>query len=223
MPEPYYSGHGVELYLGDASEVLPTLGVTDADAVVTDPPFKLSQEYAAGVDPDNLVAVASIWPVFPALLACCRPGAVAAVFYDTRILPLALRAIPTAGWRYLRALNFYRQWGRCSLVHGWMTNSDFILLFQKPGGKAIFHGQPRHDTIIRRAPDGVGRDHPGQKPVDAVGHLVERLCPPGGLVLDPYLGSGTTAAVAAVQGRRCIGIEQEERYLEGAAKRMADL
>lgn len=46
-------------------------------------------------------------------------------------------------------------------------------------------------------------------------------CPPGGIVLDPFLGSGTTARVAKRLGRRCIGIEQNEAYAEMAAASLA--
>ena len=51
-------------------------------------------------------------------------------------------------------------------------------------------------------------------------HLVRLVTPPGGVVLDPFLGSGTTALAASEEGFRCIGIEREAEYLEIAKGRL---
>lgn len=63
--------------------------------------------------------------------------------------------------------------------------------------------------------------HPTVKPLELMRWLVRLLCPPGGLVLDPTAGSGTTGAAAALEGRRFLGIELESAYIEIAAARIA--
>lgn len=63
--------------------------------------------------------------------------------------------------------------------------------------------------------------HPTVKPLELMRWLVRLLCPPGGLVLDPTSGSGTTGAAAAMEGRRFVGIELEPAYIEIAAARIA--
>lgn len=65
-----------------------------------------------------------------------------------------------------------------------------------------------------------GNDHPTVKPLALIQYLVRLITPPGGLVLDPFLGSGTTAKAAHELGFRCIGIDLEERHCEIAAKRL---
>jgi DNA modification methylase len=59
------------------------------------------------------------------------------------------------------------------------------------------------------------------KPLELMRWLVRLLCPPGGVVLDPTAGSGTTGAAAVLEGRRFIGIELEPPYMEIAAARIA--
>jgi site-specific DNA-methyltransferase (adenine-specific) len=59
------------------------------------------------------------------------------------------------------------------------------------------------------------------KPLELMRWLVRLACPPGGLVLDPFMGSGTTGAAAKLEGRRFCGIEREATYLEIARARIA--
>jgi site-specific DNA-methyltransferase (adenine-specific) len=63
--------------------------------------------------------------------------------------------------------------------------------------------------------------HPSVKPLELMRWLVRLACPPGGLVLDPFMGSGTTGAAAGLEGRRFCGIEREATYLEIARARIA--
>jgi DNA modification methylase len=53
-----------------------------------------------------------------------------------------------------------------------------------------------------------------------VGELIKLLCPPNGIVLDPFVGSGTTAVVAKKLGRHYIGIDLNPTYIEYAKERI---
>ena len=63
--------------------------------------------------------------------------------------------------------------------------------------------------------------HPWQKPEKLVSRLIEASSSPKSLVVDPFLGSGTTAVVAKKLGRRFIGFEQDAEYVRLAMKRLA--
>jgi site-specific DNA-methyltransferase (adenine-specific) len=63
--------------------------------------------------------------------------------------------------------------------------------------------------------------HPTEKPVDLLTPLIRYGCPPGGLVLDPFAGSGSTLEAARQTGRRATGIEANEAYIEKAARRLS--
>jgi site-specific DNA-methyltransferase (adenine-specific) len=64
------------------------------------------------------------------------------------------------------------------------------------------------------------KQHPCEKPVGLLKWCINLMEKPG-VVLDPFMGSGTTLVAAKLEGRRAIGIEIEERYCEIAAKRLA--
>lgn len=64
------------------------------------------------------------------------------------------------------------------------------------------------------------REHPTQKPLSLMSHILRVSSRHGELVLDPFMGSGTTLRAAKDLGRRAIGIEREEKYCEVAARRM---
>lgn len=73
-----------------------------------------------------------------------------------------------------------------------------------------------------KAERGEGNRHPTVKPVALMRWLIRLVCPAGGLVLDPFGGSGTTAVAALQEGRRCVLIEREPQYAEIARKRTAE-
>lgn len=64
--------------------------------------------------------------------------------------------------------------------------------------------------------------HPTQKPLDVLKPLIEYSCPPGGTVLDPFMGSGSTGVAALQLGRRFIGIELDPEYVALARERLTN-
>lgn len=73
-----------------------------------------------------------------------------------------------------------------------------------------------------RSDRGEGNGHPTVKPQALMAYLCRLVTPPGGLVLDPFMGSGTTGVAALRQGFRFIGIEREPAYVTIATTRLAD-
>ena len=62
--------------------------------------------------------------------------------------------------------------------------------------------------------------HPTVKPLDLMRYLVRLVTPPGGTVLEPFGGSGTTIEACVIEGFRCIAIELTEEYLTLMAQRL---
>lgn len=65
--------------------------------------------------------------------------------------------------------------------------------------------------------------HPTVKPFKLMRYLIRLVTPPGGIVLDPFLGSGTTGAVAVACGFRFVGYEKEKEYFITARDRIRDV
>jgi site-specific DNA-methyltransferase (adenine-specific) len=82
---------------------------------------------------------------------------------------------------------------------------------EKPIDNAYNRGEPVRRNI-----------HPTVKPLDLMRYLVRLITPKGGIVLDPYLGSGTTAVAAKLEGMRYIGMELEPQYVAIAEGRIAE-
>lgn len=83
-------------------------------------------------------------------------------------------------------------------------------------------GGPRLQRSVLKVRSEHGRAvHPTQKPLGILEPLVRHSCPPGGRVLDPFAGSGSTLLAAKLNGRTAVGYEISEAYCEAAAKRLA--
>ena len=76
--------------------------------------------------------------------------------------------------------------------------------------RSVIHAASCHGTAC----------HPTQKPVEVLAPLIRYSCPPGGVVLDPTMGSGSTLLAALVTGRRAIGIERSREDCEAAVLRL---
>ena len=82
-------------------------------------------------------------------------------------------------------------------------------------------GLPGGDNPRNRGAKAVANFHPTVKPVDLMSYLIRLVTPHGGLVLDPFLGSGTTSIAATRQGFQWVGCEMNPDYIAIAEKRVA--
>jgi DNA modification methylase len=115
---------------------------------------------------------------------------------------------------------------QCDRVYIWhnpftLTNSDGAFWQYQPIYVWGHLKKMRRDVLTFTSnSDAPGRIHPAQKPEKLMRLLIGGCVPVGGLVVDPYVGSGTTLRAAKDTGRRAIGIEINEKYCELASKRL---
>ncbi|MEM5541773.1 site-specific DNA-methyltransferase [Sulfitobacter sp. AS92] len=214
------------LYLGDALDILPSLR-GQADLVVTDPPYKLTSggntsgamggKMASEVyDNTGLLMDVVKWqeiggPIYRAL----GPNGDAYVMCEDKNLFAAHGGFLGAGFKFHSLLT----WDKISpsRTRYYMKDSEFTLYLWKGAARDITNGGDKRITRMARPKGAV---HPTQKPVELMAQYIANSSDADDLVLDPFMGSGTTLVAAAKLGRRAVGIEKSPEHFEAACKRV---
>jgi site-specific DNA-methyltransferase (adenine-specific) len=209
--KPYYDEGGITIYHGDCREVLPTI---TADVMVTDPPYGIS--YASnqagrfngvGIQNDSDVSVRD------SVLALWHGPA--AVFGSWKMRrPDGTHTLLT--WDKGEGV------GMGDLSIPWRPNTEEIYIIGKGWRGHRGSSVIRDTSVVSWSGDGPSgkRLHPNEKPIPLLRQIIEKA-PLHPVVIDPFMGSGTTLRAAKDLGRRAVGIELEERYCEIAANRLA--
>lgn len=246
---PYYSDDRATLYMGDALAVLRELPDASVDAIVTDPPYSsggmmrgdrqmpTEQKYTgwsqnadgssrkpttsfAGFTGDTrdqrgYLVWSAMW-----MTECQRilvPGGTFAVFTDWRQLPTTTDAVQAGGLVWRAVAVWDKGVGRP--VKGRFRNHVEYVVWATNGP----HTSPQEvypSTVLRHSSPSSGqRVHLTEKPVGLVEELLT-LTPAGCVVLDPFMGSGTTGVAAVKTGRAFIGVELTDHYFGIAQDRI---
>jgi site-specific DNA-methyltransferase (adenine-specific) len=240
--KPYFDAGDVQLYHGDMRKVIPSLIIT-ADCVLADPPYgdtSLAWDRWPDGWPDALAEAArSMWCFGSMRMFLDRHNDFTAWKFSQDVVWEKHNGSAFHTDRFKRvhenALHWYR--GNWSDVHhetptiaGERRASNRAVRSQVGqavqvrdiGPRAYEYGATRIARSVIKARSMHGRAlHPTEKPVGVLSPLIEYACPPGGLVLDPFAGSGSTAVAARLTGRRAVLIEADERYCELIARRLA--
>ena len=205
------------LYLGDCLEVMPGLG--KVDCVITDPPYGVgfSGKVNKYVTHKEGYTVTDDGEDF--ILNCVIP----AVKYA---LSLSERASIFSGKIAIQQYPPYRDMGAFFVQFGggrapWGFSSvNPVLYYGKCPRLAKGMGSYPNSWLTAEVTEPNG--HPCPKPIGWLIKLVNRASDLDELILDPFMGSGTTGVACAKLGRRFIGIEIEPEYFDIACKRIED-
>ena len=243
--EPYYQDSHVTIYNGDSLDVLPTLTLPTLDrdvgpVLITDPPYAMVNRYgeteymtsgrnarirtrALSFEMDegetviddvvNILALAV--PRVNALHIFCDPEHYGMISQLARGDGMTVKP-----WARIK---------RCPpppMPGNWWPSAFELAMFGfRVGAWFGDNDGKRNNTFVAdgyrpgiRAYEKVA--HPTQKWLPMVQYLVGAMVPPDGLVIDPFMGSGTTLRAAKNLNRRAIGIEVQESYCEIAVQRM---
>jgi len=213
--KPYYETELGALYHGDCLEILPQL-TEKVDLVLTDPP------YGIDVNTDYIRFKSN----------GIQGRKYKLVEGDKKVIDFKFLFDMNCKKVIFGANNFPQQLPFNSKKDGWIcwdkrTNERADKLFGSPFEMAAIIGQRTH-KIIRMQHCGVknadgdhsGRFHPTQKPIKLFYYILVNFFKRETLILDPFLGSGTTAVACERLGRRWIGIEISKEYCDIAVKRI---
>jgi len=198
----------VRLILGDCLKIAPTL--EGVDAVITDPPYGIGYVHSGGgngggrnqrnLEPivgDDVAFNPSPWLGYPSVVLF------GADHFAHRL--------PRGRWLI---------WDKLAGMESFDSFSDVEVAWQNRTGAARLFRYLWKGICQQGDKDG-GRVHPSQKPTPLMAWCIEQSgVLVGSLILDPFMGSGTTLIAAIRTGRRAIGIEIDERHFRTAVERV---
>ena len=245
---PYYEHAGITIYCGDCREIVPTIGDATVDMVLTDPPYGHNNnnngdlahrwEEALGLVKRGPAEAGTARPIandgpeandlvrwsFGEIARVLKPGCCCCCCCccggggpDPQFARWSLWMDDEIGFKQAVV------WDKGGLGMGWhyRRNYEMVLVGEKPGAACKWYGGNSQANVVRiPGIKPTTEDHPTPKPLRLFALFIGLHSQAGDLLLDPFMGAGTTLRAAKDLGRRAIGIEIEERYCEMAAKRM---
>ena len=219
--QPYYDEGGITIYHADCLDVLPNL--PSAGLVVTDPPYTFGLASIANgksgtwADLMNNAYWYAEWLKEIRRLTENQQGA-AWVFHSWRTMPVLMRAVESIQWAITSNLIWDKCWIGPGGPQGLRPSYEMVALLCHGDFSLGNRGLP--DIWKSKWSSHKQTGHPAEKPVALIGKMIAESGG-SGVVLDPFMGSGTTLLAAKQGARSAIGIEAEERYCEMAVKRLA--
>lgn len=204
-------------YHGDCLDVLP--GIERVDCVVTDPPYGDGEKAVYGLHDKQIAGNED--PLLNAMML--------------RLVYHCLRKHGTVynftNWKHQNFLRAYvEQYSRMKLKHSvvWDKNGiklggafrpahEIILVLEK--GKPVYHRKDYADVQRYSGVNHTAATHPHEKPLPLLKGMIAHSTNVGEMVLDPFMGSGSTAVACMQMGRRFTGIEKDARYFDMACAR----
>jgi len=199
---------------GDCVQVMRGLQAGSVDFVLTDPPYGVRYRDRAGRTVANDDRLDWLRPAFAEMFRLLRPGSFAVSFYGWNQVDHFFRAWRTAGFTVVGHLVFQKRYASRTRFLAYHHESAFLLA----KGEAVPPASPLPDVLDWTYTGN--RFHPTQKPVESLVPLVQSFCPAGGVVLDPFCGSGSSLVAARDSGCRYIGIELDANHHRTASARL---
>lgn len=215
-----------DLYQGDCLDIMRGIPDKSVDAAVTDPPFGIGFNYDGKKDVAN--APEEYWkffaPIYGEICRIVKDGGFIAIWQTQLYFPY-----------------FWEWYGK--EIHIYAACKNFVQLRKTP----INYG---YDPVVMRYVEGVPlrpnkpkrnidyfvantakwitqkntpeSKHPCPRPIDQVTEIVSNFTAECGIILDPFMGSGTTGVACLGTGRSFIGIEKDPNYFQIAKKRIEE-
>lgn len=224
----------VQVIHGECLAVMRSMEALQFEAVITDPPYSSGGLFRSDRTQDPIEKYGqsdtkrqdvsfegdnrdqrswTMWCTMWMLEAyrLTKPGGRLYVFTDWRQLPATTDAVQAAGWVWRGIVPWNKGLGSRAPHTGYHRHQCEYIVWGTKGACPKADGRGPFPGCIS-APPPTNKRHLTQKPADVLTELV-RTVPPGGRILDPFAGSGTTLLAAAKQGYPAVGIEVVGHYV----------
>ena len=214
--KPYYENKDITIWHGDCREILPLID-SNIDLLFTDPPYGIDGGRGTNSKRGKGKYESGLWEDTPEYIKDIVVPFVSDLIINTN------RAVITPGKRHMF---FYPSpsdigcfWTPAAIGRGpWGFNSFNPILYYGRDPRAGLGSWPSGKLVVE-APET--KEHPCSKPLNAWQWLLAKSCvDTSEIILDPFMGSGTTLRAAKNLGMKAIGIEIEERFCEIAVTRL---
>lgn len=203
------------IHCGDAAATMKTLPGSSVDLIVTDPPYLVRYRDRSGRTLANDDKPDAVLSSYAEMFRVLKSGRYCITFCGWTAIDRFAGAWTGAGFRTVGRIVWSKGYASKSGHTNYRHESAFVLAkgYPRMPENPMDDVQPWEYTG--------NKVHPTEKAVSVIAPLIGSFSRPGDVVLDPFLGSGTTAVAAALLGRSYIGIELESRYCTLARKRLA--
>jgi adenine-specific DNA-methyltransferase len=202
------------ILLGDCTQVMGQMPNESVDVIVTDPPYLCRFQSRDGRTVANDDRSDWVAPAFTQMYRVLKPDRFCVSFYGWNKVDVFFAAWKAAGFYPVGHLVFVKRYASKERYVAYTHESAYLLAKGNPA---------KPPMVLRDVLDWryTGNErHPTEKPLLAMMLLVDAFSTPGDIVLDPFVGSGTTAVAAKKLGRRYIGIDLEPVYAAQAQERV---
>lgn len=223
----------IKLYQGDCLEYIKSLDNDSVDLIVTDPPYKVTPKGCAGTTggmiakKQNMIGMVfdynDIEPsaYAPEFYRVLKDGSHCYVMTNHINLINMLNSFSDVGFHFIKSLI----WKKDNKIMGrfYMSQFEYILFFRKGRGVQINNCGTSDVLEVpnKKHKDADGKNlHDTEKPVELMEILVENSSKPGDVVMDPFMGVGSTGIACKHANRDFIGIELDQKYFELAKSRI---
>lgn len=238
LPE-HAGGDGWTMLHGDTIQIVQQFAPNSFDAIITDPPYasggataaeknrSTNQKYSSMSKDKALPDFAGdqkdqrswtrwmagwLWDVKQA----CKPGAPVVLFIDWRQLPSITDALQWAGWVW-RGIAVWDKMTSRPQKGRFRQQAEFIVWGSN-------EAMPVNRNVgclpgVFRATNPMNRIHVTEKPLQVMRDVV-KICEPGGRILDPFAGAGTTILASVLEGYEAVGVEVTDAYYQRSVERI---
>lgn len=200
---------------GDCTELMGKFPDGCVDFALTDPPYITNYRDRQGRSVFNDDNAEWILPAFQEVHRLLKADAFCVSFYGWNKVHLFLEAWLECGFRPVGQFIWVKDYASSIGYSQMFHESAYLLVKGRPAKPA----KPLPD-VLSWSNTG-NKLHPTQKPVVSLAPLVETFSPPGGIVLDPFCGSGSTGIAALRCGRKFLMFEKEPTHFKTAQARLA--